>query len=173
MEKLENQSCPVCRKKTLTLLEEETEAAYFGKLFLFSMKCSSCDYELSDVEAEEQKDPIKYTIETDSEKDMQIRVVKSSSAIVSIPQLRMKMNPGPNSIGFVSNIEGLLKRFETIIENQRDAAEEMEVKKQAKNLLKKLWRVKNGDEKLKIIIEDPSGNSAIISEKAKVEKLKK
>ena len=39
-------------------------------------------------------------------------------------------------------------------------------------MLKKLWKVECGDEKLKIIIEDPSGNSAIISEKAKVEKLK-
>ncbi len=172
MEILEKQPCPVCRKKTLTLNEEETEVPYFGKLFLFSMKCSGCDYELSDVEAEEQKDPVKYTIETDSEKDMQIRVVKSAAATISIPQLRMKMEPGADSIGFVSNIEGLLKRFETVIQNQRDLAEEPEIKKQAKNLLKRLWKVKNGDEKLKIIIEDPSGNSAIISEKAKVEKSK-
>jgi len=46
------------------------------------------------------------------------------------------------------------------------------VKRNAKNLLKKLWKVELGDEKLKIVIEDPSGNSAIISDKAVSEKLK-
>ena len=43
----------------------------------------------------------------------------------------------------------------------------------SKNLLKKLWKVENGEQELKIVIEDPSGNSAIISEKAEVSKLKK
>jgi len=33
-------------------------------------------------------------------------------------------------------------------------------------MLKKLHRVVNGQEKLKIIIEDKAGNSAIISERA-------
>ena len=171
MNKLEKQHCPICKSKTLTLTEELTEVPYFGKLYIFSMKCSNCKYFISDVESEEKKDPMKYTIETDSEKDMSIRVVKSSTATVSIPQLKMKMEPGPNSIGFVSNIEGLLKKFEDVIEDQRDAAEEPEIKTKAKNLLEKLRKVKFGDEKLKIIIEDPSGNSAIISKKAIVEKM--
>jgi len=38
-------------------------------------------------------------------------------------------------------------------------------------MLKKLQNVLWGSEKLKIIIEDPSGNSAIISEKAVRQKL--
>lgn len=172
MEKLEKQTCPVCKKNTLTLMEDQTEVPFFGKMYIFSMKCNNCNYSLSDVEAEEQKEPSKYIIETNSEEDMKIRIVKSSNATVNIPQLKMKMEPGPNSIGFISNIEGLLERFETIIEGQRDNADEPEVKNKAKNLLKKLRRVKLGDEGLKIVIEDPSGNSAIISEKAKVGKLK-
>ena len=45
------------------------------------------------------------------------------------------------------------------------------LKKKAKNMLKKLNRTMWGQEKLKIIIEDPSGNSAIISDKAKKSKL--
>jgi C4-type Zn-finger protein len=38
--------------------------------------------------------------------------------------------------------------------------------------LKKLWKVECGDLPLKIVIEDPTGNSGIISEKTKIEKLK-
>ena len=46
------------------------------------------------------------------------------------------------------------------------------MRKKAKNLLKKLWKVECGDEQLKIVIEDPSGNSAIVSERAVVSKMK-
>jgi len=39
-------------------------------------------------------------------------------------------------------------------------------------MVKKLQKVLWGDEKLKLIIEDPTGNSAIISDKAVKAKLK-
>ena len=44
--------------------------------------------------------------------------------------------------------------------------EEEESKTKAKNLLKKITKIVWGQEKQKIIIEDPTGNSAIISDKA-------
>ena len=50
--------------------------------------------------------------------------------------------------------------------------EDDELKQKAKNMLKKLFRVRCGEEKLKIIIEDPTGNSAIISDKAEKKTLK-
>ena len=136
------------------------------------MQCSSCDYNKSDVEAEETKDPCSITFTIEKESDMKIRVVKSSEATVKIPQMRMSVTPGPASEGYVSNIEGVLNRFQKILEDQRDLSEEIEERKYAKNLLKKLWKVKNGDLPLKVIIEDPSGNSAIISEKVVVNKLR-
>ncbi len=172
MDKIDKQKCPFCNENTLTLTEGESEVPYFGKVFLFSMDCSNCKAHKSDVEAAEMKEPTKYTITVDSEKDMQIRVVKSSAATVRIPQLKMYVTPGPASIGFISNIEGLLDRFKEIIEQEKDVAEEQEEKKHAKNLLKKIWKIKLGEMPLKIIIEDPTGNSAIISEKAKIERMK-
>jgi len=85
----------------------------------------------------------------------------------------MSVDPGVGSEGFVSNIEGILQRFKKILEAERDAADDEDVRKKAKNLLKKLWKVECGDEELKVIIEDPSGNSAIISDKAVITSLKK
>ena len=84
----------------------------------------------------------------------------------------MEVEPGVASDGYVSNIEGVLQRFKKILEAERDTADEDDVRKKAKNLLKKLWKVECGDEELKIIIEDPSGNSAIISEKTIITSLK-
>ena len=173
MDKLEKQPCPMCGKNTLTLLQDEMDVPYFGKVFIMSMTCSSCNYRVADVEAAETKEPCKIEFEIDNEKDMKVRVVKSSEATVKIPSMRMSMESGPGSDGFISNIEGLLDKFKAIIEGERDTTEDDKVKKSCKNLLKKLWKVKLGDVKLKVVIEDPTGNSAIVSEKAKVSKLKK
>ncbi len=173
MEKLEKQQCPLCGTKNLTLTESEEDIPYFGKVLIFSMDCSNCNFSKSDIESLESKEPSRYTIEINSEEDLKIRIVKSSEATIKIPQLRMSMTPGPASIGFVSNIEGILSRFEKIIEDEYKDSEDDETKKHAKNLLKKIRKIKFGDVPLKIIIEDPSGNSAIISQKAKIEKIKK
>jgi len=126
---------------------------------------------MADVESEEKHDPVKYTIDISSEEDMKIRVVKSSAATVRIPHVTT-IEPGAASIGYISNIEGILNRVKRAVEQARDGAEEQSDRKKAKNILKKLQKVMWGQESLKIIIEDPSGNSAIISEKAVKAKLK-
>ncbi|MCD4759511.1 ZPR1 zinc finger domain-containing protein [archaeon] len=171
MEEIKGQLCPVCGKKELTLREEEMDIPYFGLTFLFSMDCP-CGFSKSDVESAEKKDPVKITFNVEGVGDLNARVIKSGSALVKISQLKMSMEPGENSEGFVSNVEGLLGKFEKILEGQRDSSDDPLVCKKAKKLLKKIWKVKCGDVALKIVIEDKNGNSAIISEKAKVEKLK-
>jgi len=173
---LEHHPCPLCHEKTLILTERETEVPYFGKVYLFSMTCDNCKYHKADIEATEQKEPVKYEFEISSEADMKIRIVKSSEATVKLPHLAT-ITPGPASQGYVTNIEGILNRVKYQIETAKEMEEDEEEKKKAKNLLKKLTRITLGQEKQKIIIEDPSGNSAIISDKvlklplkAKIEK---
>jgi zinc finger protein len=168
---LGNQVCPICNTKNATLMEEEIEVPYFGKCFLFSISCQSCKFHKADVEAAEKKEPVKFTIDISSEKDMNIRIVKSSEAVVKIPHITT-IEPGPTSEGYITNVEGLLNRVKHQIEVIRDAEEDEDLKKKAKNMLKKLTRVMWGQETIKIIIEDPSGNSAIISDKAVKAKLK-
>lgn len=167
---LGGQECPICHKKTLTLTEAEKEIPYFGKMYLFSMSCSNCRYHKADVEAAEKHGPSKWAIEISGEKDMKIRVVKSSTADIKIPFITT-IESGPASSGYITNVEGVLNRVKRIIEDVRDNAEDKSERKKAKNLLKKLQKVVWGSEKLKIIIEDKEGNSAIISEKAVKSKL--
>lgn len=162
---LEGQDCPMCRAKTLTLTEVEREIPYFGKVFLFSMTCSSCKYHKADVEAAEQKEPCKYTFEVSSEADMNVRVIKSAEGTVKIPNI-MTIESGPGSNGYITNIEGVLNRVKTMLEKSKDDCEDEEDKKKVWNMIKKINRAMWGSEKLKIIIEDQTGNSAIISDKA-------
>ena len=163
----------MCQKNGATLIEDERDIPYFGKVFLFSITCKACGYHAPDVEASEPKEPVKCTFTVESEEDLSVRVVNSAQATIPVPTLRMSVESGATSKGYVSNIEGVLNRFKKIIEQQRDGADDAAVKKKAKNLLKKLWKIQCGDAPCKIVIEDPSGNSAIISDKTVVSKLKK
>lgn len=170
-ESLGGQMCPMCRTKNLTLMEGQTEVPFFGKLFVFSMHCSGCHYHKADVEAAEPREGAKYTFEVGGKDDLNVRVIRSSEGTVKIPHVG-SLEPGVNAEGFVTNIEGLITRFKHQIEVLRDTAEDEEDKKKAKNMLKKIQNVLWGTEKLKIIMEDPTGNSAIISDKAVREKFK-
>jgi zinc finger protein len=166
---LKDQPCPACSQKKLTLTEAETEVPFFGKLFVFSMHCENCKYHKSDVEAAEQKEPCKYVFEVSGKEDLQVRVIRSSEATVIFERVG-EIEPGPAAEGFITNVEGLIQRNKEQIEKIRDLEEDEEAKKKAKNLLKKLQKVLWGEETLKITIKDPTGNSAIISEKAKKSK---
>ena len=161
----EHQQCPLCNQNTLILTERETEVPYFGKVLLFSMTCNNCKYHKADVEATEQKEAVRYEFEITSEEDMKVRVVKSSEATVKLPHIAT-ITPGPASQGYVTNIEGILNRVKYQVEAAKEMEEDEEDKKKAKNLLKKIARITRGQEKQKLIIEDPSGNSSIISDKA-------
>ncbi len=168
---VEGEECPICRAKTLALTESEREIPYFGKVYLFSMTCTSCKYHKADLESAEEKEPCKYSIEVSGKDDLNIRIVKSAEATVKIPHI-VTIESGPTSQGYVTNVEGLLTRVRGIIESTKAAAEDSDEEKKARNLIKKINRTMWGEEKLKIIIEDPTGNSAIISEKAQKAKLK-
>jgi len=166
IEVLDGEECPFCHKKTLTLRQAEREVPYFGNLLIYSMDCENqeCNYHKADVESEDQKSPMKASLEISSEEDMKIRVIKSSSATIKIPHIG-SIEPGEASNGYITNVEGILNRMKKQIELLRDTAEEEEDKKKAKNMLKKIMRVMMGQEKITMSITDPSGNSAIISDK--------
>ncbi len=170
MAELTGETCNLCNAKTLTLREEEIEIPLFGKVYVFSMDCNSCGYKKSDVEPAEKKEPCKYTLDVSSEADLNIRIVKSGEATVKIPHI-ITIEPGPAANGYVTNVEGLLQQVKGVIQSTMDSEEDPTAQKKAKNLLKKLDAVLLGRETLKIIIEDETGHSAIIAEKAQRSKL--
>lgn len=171
MDVLEGQPCPMCKTNSLVLSEREDEIPYFGEIYMFSMTCSNCKFHKSDVESIEEKEPCRYSIEVGSEEDMKIRVVRSSQATVKIPHV-VTIEPGTAANGYVTNVEGIINRVKNQLEQAKNDEEDQEASDKARKLLKKLNRVAWGSEKIKLIIEDPSGNSAIISDKTVVEKLK-
>lgn len=168
IEVVEGEPCPFCHKKTLTLRQAEMEVPFFGKLVIFSMDCRNkeCNYRKADVESDSQKSAIKDSVEISSEEDLKIRVIKSSTATVKIPHIG-SIEPGEASNGYITNVEGIINRIKEQVEFLKETAEDDSDKKKAKNMLKKLNKVLWGQEKITMTLIDPSGNSAIISEKKK------
>jgi len=165
---VEGETCPICHKKTLTLMEAERDVPYFGKCYIFSMDCDSCKYHKADIEVDESlnKGRIKQELIINSEEDLKIRVIKSSNATVKV-QYVGTIEPGEVANGYVTNVEGILNRLKKQVEAIRDNSDDDKDKKKAKNILKKMTRIMWGQEPCKLTIDDPTGNSAIISDKAK------
>lgn len=171
---LKGETCPLCLRKSLTLLEQTREIPHFGQVFIFSMTCEDpeCGFHKSDIEPAETKPPSSLSLEISSEDDMNIRIVKSASAIVKLPRI-LTMESSETSDGFITNVEGLLQRFKGILESVRDTSDDKDEQKKAKNHLKKLQRIMWGQDSITLTIDDPSGCSAIISDKTVVKSLKK
>ncbi len=174
LETVTGEVCPVCQQKTLTLIDIEKEIPYFGLVFMYSMRCENdtCKFFKADVEPAQPKDPCKIEFTVEKEADMKIRVVKAASATVRLGKI-LTMESTEMSNGYVSNIEGLLVRAKRVLEDVKETAEDEADKTQAKKHLKKLTDVMWGHDTLTITIEDPTGHSAIIDERATIKKLPK
>ncbi|NYB52542.1 MAG: ZPR1 zinc finger domain-containing protein [Methanobacteriaceae archaeon] len=164
--------CPICGKTQCMEVTTKTEKIpYFGEIMESTMLCTECGYKHADTICIDQKDPVKYTL-TIGKETLNARVVKSQSTTITIPEIGLKVEPGPQSQGYVSNVEGVLERFEKAVKTALSWAENDHVKKNAVDILEYIEEVKNGKKKVTLILEDPFGHSLILHENAQKSELK-
>ena len=159
--------CPCCNTEIEYLYKTEN-IPYFSDILIISAICPSCGYKFVDTQLLKQADPARYTMAVDTEDDLAVRVVRSMSASIGIPELGVRIDPGPVCQGFISNVEGVLDRIEEVVKGALRWGSDME-KENAAALLADIARVKAGTFPVTLILEDPNGNSGIIAEKAKKE----
>lgn len=164
--------CPVCGGEGTMIVTNKTDnIPYFGNILETAVRCEKCGYQSADNICLDQHDPCKYTLEIGKDK-LSSRVAKSQTATVSIPELGLKVEPGAKSQGYVSNVEGIINRFEDAIKRLLTLDTEGQAdKEKALNLLDILESIKLGKMTTKLIVEDPFGNSVIDDDDAKYEKL--
>jgi len=156
--------CPCCNTETEYLYKTEN-IPYFSDILIISAVCPACGYKFVDTQLLKHNDPARYTVKIEAVDDLAIRVVRSMSASIEIPELGVRIDPGPVCQGFVSNVEGVLDRIATVV-NMALRGGTDEEKENAKALLADIARVKAGSYPVALILEDPSGNSALITDKA-------
>ena len=160
--------CPACftEGKAKSIMKE-LEIPHFGKVLETSIQCPVCGFKHNDIIALEQNDPAKYVLEI-NKNTLTVRVVRSQSATVSIPELGVKVEPGPKSEGYVTNVEGILNRFEDAVKKALNLFDDESSQINAKDTLSQIQELKNGNGTATLIILDPFGQSNIVSDSADV-----
>ena len=163
--------CPVCGgKNTATYTTQTHELAYFGEIVESTIQCEKCGFRHNDILATEQKDPAKHSLII-SKKNLDSRVVKSQSATVSLPKIGIKVEPGPKSEGYISNVEGVLIRFKEATERALNMFTDAASQENGKKVLENINKVLDGEMETLLLIEDPFGQSKIMDVRAKTEPL--
>jgi len=155
--------CPSCNTEIEYLYKTEN-IPYFSDILIISAICPSCGYKFVDTQLLKHGEPARYSVTIDVEEDLAIRVVRSMSASIEIPEFGVRIDPGPTCQGFISNVEGVLDRIATVV-NMTFRWGTDEEKENATALLANIARVKAGTFPVTLILEDPSGNSGIIADK--------
>ena len=163
--------CPVCGgKNTATYTTQTHELAYFGEIVESTIQCERCGFRHNDIITTEQKDPAKHSLII-SKKNLDSRVVRSQSATVSLPEIGIKVEPGPKSEGYISNVEGVLIRFRDATERALNMFTDAKSQKKKKKVLENINKVLDGEMETLLLIEDPFGQSKIMDVRAKTEPL--
>jgi len=152
------------------MLAMNSEIPYFGEHTQITVLCSSCGWKHTDFIPSDGEKPGFSSLVVDNEQKMMVRVVRSSSCTIRIPELDLEVSPGGSSSGYVTNIEGVINRFENAIETiiRGDDGKEGEI---AMQILERLHHAKEGKEGISVELLDPRGRSQIIHGEAKSREL--
>lgn len=158
--------CPVCGNlKCVEVTTKTDNIPYFGEIMESTLLCQKCGYKHSDTICLEQKEPVHYSLLI-GKKELNARVIKSQSATLSMPELGLKVEPGPKSQGYVSNVEGVLERFEKAVETALSWTDDPLAKENAQAILEGLHQVRYAERQTELVVEDPFGHSAILHQDA-------
>ena len=164
-------NCPACgaENKAKSIMRE-IEIPHFGKVLETTIQCDACGFKHNDIISLEQHEPAKYSIKINKD-NLSVRIVRSQSATVTIPEIGIKVEPGPKSEGYVTNIEGMITRFKDATKQALNLFSDETSQENAKIVLEKLDNLINGTQEATLIILDPFGQSNVVSDNVKIEKI--
>ena len=159
-------NCPICGSPNILVNQHSEEIPYFGPIIILTIKCDVCGFKDNDLIPVNIQEPKTYKVKVENVKDLNIKVIRSSSGFIEIPELGVEITPGPYAQGFITNIEGLLDRIEEVLKAKMDDERE---KTKCEKFLLKLKKAREGKFPFTVVLKDPAGTSALVSEKGKVE----
>ena len=155
--------CPVCNEEVQYLYQTEN-IPYFSDILIIRGYCNACGFRYVDTQVLSSRAPGREKFLVETPDDMMVRVVRSMQGVIMIPEIGVRVDPGPACEGFISNVEGVLERVAKVAQGVATCGDETE-QENARIFLGTIARIKDGQFPVTLIIDDPSGNSAIISDK--------
>ncbi len=160
----ETVKCPVCGKKALRVGIYLYDVPCFGKVILETGRCESCGFKWTDVTMVEAGKGKRLRLRVKGEKELRALVVKSSSATVIIPELGVEIKPGPAAMGYITTVEGVVRR---VLEHV--PSECFNKSSECYKVVKTLEDAAEGRIEFTLILEDPMGRSGIKGEGVSIE----
>jgi len=153
-------NCPAC-KNEMVIEEYIHNIPIIGRIILSSGECKSCGFIYRDTRMADSRGSqiLKYRVE--SGEDLNTIVVRSASASIEIPELKVKVNPGAASQGFITTVEGVLQRIVEVMEFlKEDEDVDINVWKERMDAINKALQ---GKLRFTLVLRDPEGVSKIVS----------
>ncbi|MET1124835.1 MAG: ZPR1 zinc finger domain-containing protein [Archaeoglobaceae archaeon] len=157
-------NCPVCGRE-LKLIATTYDVPFFGKVLITSISCQ-CGFRHADSIVMDIKEPTRFTIKIRSD-NLYTKVIRSTSGTIRIPEIGVSIEPGPASQAFITNLEGILDRVEDIVKTaMRWNSDDEKKVRRCEWILERIRKTLEGEEELTLVLEDPFGNSLILSDEA-------
>jgi zinc finger protein ZPR1 len=161
--------CPACGRLGLDYAAADLDIPHFPKSLQLIFECPECGFRHTDFMIGTSREPTRYIYDVREPDDVNVRVVRSTSGTVRIPELGILIEPGPASDAYVSNIEGVLVRVESVLTQLCRDAETEENRKACEERLAQIHEAREGRLPFTFILEDPFGNSLLVHDKARSE----
>ncbi|MBS7658755.1 MAG: ZPR1 zinc finger domain-containing protein [Candidatus Bathyarchaeia archaeon] len=158
-----NQKCPICKENTFNVTQKEYEIEFYGPVILLTALCEKCSFTYRDVLLLTSSEPSIMKLKITNE-ELNATIIKSSTATILIPELKVKITPGPASEGYITTVEGILNRIEDVALSMLSSLKGLKREKCMK-FLEELQKARNGEKEFTFIIKDPYGKSIIIPKK--------
>ena len=139
----------------------DLDLPYFGGALQTTMLCAACGYRHGDLLLTRHGEPMRITLRVEGPDHRSARVARSSSGTLRIPELGAAMEPGPRAEGFVSNVEGVLRKFLDVVQGQLAIAGTPGKRARVDAVRRRLEAMIDGREPFTLVLEDPTGNSGV------------
>jgi len=160
--------CIVCGMRMVENTVVNLQLPHLGAAMQTTYVCRNCGYRHADMIMLENRGALRYVAFVERESDLSMKVIRSNSGTIRIPELGVDIEPGMASESFITNAEGVLDRIEEVVSALRT---EEEVTEKCDRLLERIDRMRRSSEPFHIIVEDPYGNSAILGENVRMDRL--
>ncbi len=158
-------TCPACGAD-IQIVHHRIDIPHFPDLLLVTIACDACGYRHTDTIIPGEREPARWTVRIEEPGDLSTRVVRSTTGTIRIPELGLAVEPGTACEGFVTNVEGVLSRFERAVAIILADPESDEEQEAALRMQEALAAAREVASPFTVILEDPAGNSALVGEKA-------
>lgn len=154
--------CPACNSNNTKVTQKIMDIPHFPNMWLFSLVCHECKYKYTDFINLNVKEPTRYVYHAKNTDDYTTKIIRASNGTIRFPQIGAMIEPGPNAVSFISNVEGVLRDIQGKARFLLSDAVTEEEKQRILDFDSMIDEYILKGLPIDVIVEDPFGNSTIV-----------